>query len=70
MMAPIERNGPNGTAIFMLLFVQNIINKPVNVPTADAIKTVKKTPFQPIVAPIIAKSLISPPPIPSFLVNR
>ena len=68
---PIARKGPKGMASFIFLFlVISMNNNPDTVPIADETKMVNSTPFQPTRAPIIARSLISPPPIPSFLVIR
>ncbi len=69
-MPPMAKKGPNGTAIFMDLRVFSIMSIPETVPTADATNMVNRTPFQPIMAPIMPKSLMSPPPIPSFLVSK
>ena len=69
-MLPIERKGPNGTANFMPLRVWAITANPVKVPTREDVNIVKRTPCQPMIAPIIASNLMSPPPIPSFFVIR
>ena len=66
----MDRKGPKGIANFKFLPLINMTVIPMTVPTADEIKIVKITPFQPIIVPIIARSLISPPPIPSLLVIR
>ena len=69
-MAPMDRNGPKGTANFIFLSWTSMTVMPTKVPTADETKIVKITPCQPIMVPIIARSLISPPPIPSLRVIR
>ena len=70
VIAPIDRNGPKGTGTFMSFWERIMMIIPTNVPVTDAIKIVKRTPFHPNIAPIMARSLISPPPIPSTFLIR
>lgn len=64
------RKGPKGINLFPLPCFENIINIiPAIAPKKDAKKITSKTIFQPKKVPSIAASLISPPPILSFLKN-
>ena len=66
----MERNGPNGMANLRFFPFSSITVIPTKVPASDEAKMVKITPFQPIKVPIIPKSLMSPPPMPSLRVMR
>ena len=63
--APEHRNGAKGNARRRPAPVMSIQAKPTTEPTSEAKKSVTGTEGQPKNAPIIANSLMSPPPMPS-----
>ncbi len=66
----MERKGPNGILDLAPFLFINILPPPIRTPIKLLERSIKGIAFHPSHAPIIARSLISPPPIPSRPVSH
>ena len=64
---PADRNGPNGTGVFLLLFLTICSGNMITIPRTEAMPSATSMFCQPRIKPQTAVSLMSPPPIPPLL---